>query len=327
MIEKRGQIIRAIRSFFENQDFLEVETPYLVASPGMEAHLNAFRTVFIPEMGGCPANLYLPTSPEFHMKRLLSMGFKRIYQIARAFRNGETGQLHNPEFTLLEWYRTDTGYETIMDDIEHLITTVCQTTLQSSAIQRNNRQIDLSLPWKRQTVSDAWKQFADIDLSKCISSETLYEAGRKLGVSGLNSDDPWDMTYFKIFLDRIEPKLGWDCPVILYEYPASMAALARKKPDDPTVALRFELYIAGIELANAFDELTDPVEQRERCLESQQERIREGREPFPLDERFLGALETGLPPCAGIALGVDRLVMLLLDTASIQDVILFPYPS
>lgn len=317
--------MRSIRRYFDSRGFIEVETPYLVASPGMEPHLEAFKTVFNPAGDQPDFDLYLPTSPEFHMKRLLAEGLENIYQIARAFRNGETGKLHNPEFTILEWYRAYSGYEQIMNDIELLLSETGIDCNGTSSLKYGNRSIELAGPWERLTVQEAWLRCTGIDILETTTTSGLYEAGRSIRVLNLNRNDPWDVLYFKIFLDRIEPRLGLDRPVILYEYPASMSALARLKPDDPRVALRFEAYIAGIELANAFDELRDPEEQRRRFEDARRERMIAGREPFPLDEAFLNALQKGLPPCAGIALGIDRLIMVLADASSVREVIAFPF--
>ena len=326
-LEKRARIIQTIRAFFVGNGFLEVETPSLVVSPGMEPNLDAFETSFIPE---CSArkpvtSLYLPTSPEFHMKRLLCQGFSNIFQIARAFRNGETGNLHQPEFAILEWYRAGDSYESIMNDVEKLFLAISRVLSENDYLTFGGSKIDLSIPWIRLTVREAWHLFADIDLEKCTTTVTLRKEGQRIGVGNLRPEDSWDILYFKIFLDRIEPFLGLGKPVILYEYPAEMAALARLKPDDPSVALRFEVYAAGMELGNAFDELTDPGLQRQRCETARKIQMENGKKPFPIDEAFLNALETGMPASAGIAMGIDRIVMLFLGYASIHDVVAFPF--
>lgn len=304
---------------------MEVETPLLVHSPGMEPHLEAFDTVYHHPGTGVHRRLFLPTSPEFHMKRLLSEGFERIYQVTRAFRNNEWSEWHAPEFTMLEWYRAHCGYERIMTDCEMMVSRVAEEATGDAVIRRAGREISLAPPWERITVREAWRRFAGIDLDRCDTAETLREAGWAIAVENLRMDDDWQTLYFKIFLDRIEPFLGRETPAILYEYPAEMAALARISPRDPAVALRFEIYIDGIELGNAFDELTDPVIQRERIEAARREQIRMHREPFPRDDHFLAALERGMPPAAGIALGVDRLVMLILGAASIHEITAFSF--
>lgn len=326
-LAKRALIIQAIRAFFIENGFLEVETPLLVDSPGMEPHLEAFVTTFVPEFS-CrkPSKvLYLPTSPEFHMKRLLCRGFNKIFQITRAFRNGETGQLHQPEFSMLEWYRADDSYESIMTDVENLFIAVSRRLGTGSTITFGSTRIDLRPPWTRMTVKDAWKNFCGIDLDQNPSAADLRTQGRLIGVHNLLDEDSWDILYFKIFLDRIEPRLGIDKPLILYEYPAGMSALARIKPDDPSVALRFEIYAAGMELGNAFDELTDARLQRTRCEEARNIQIKNGKIPFPIDESFLDALESGMPPSAGIAVGIDRIVMLFLNIPDMSNVLAFPF--
>lgn len=324
-LKDRAQIIAAIRRFFASRDFIEVETPALVPSPGMEPHLLAFRTEYVSENGRQHVPLYLPTSPEFHMKRLLCRGAERIYQLARSFRNGETGDLHQPEFCMLEWYRAHADYTGIMNDTETMVAAAAGSVHDPPVIRIGDRSIDLSPPWERLTVAEAWERFTGINLKGCPSHGDLLAAGREIGVRNLRDTDPRDVLYFKIFLERIEPHLGRDRPVILYEYPADMAALARLKPGDPSVALRFEVYIAGIELANAFDELTDPDVQLQRCRMAQEIQRESGREPFPVDTAFIGALQGGMPPAAGIALGVDRLIMLILGKSTIHDVIAFPF--
>ena len=326
-LEKRARIIQTIRTFFADNSFLEVETPCLVTSPGMEPNLDAFETTFIPEgtAQGPITSLYLPTSPEFHMKQLLCQGFSKIFQITRAFRNGETGHLHQPEFAILEWYRAGESYESIMKDVEKLFLAISRVLSENDYLTFGDSQIDLSIPWIRLTVREAWHLFANIDLEACTTRVTLRKAGQRVGVGNLRPEDPWEILYFKIFLDRIEPFLGLGKPVILYEYPAEMAALARLKPDDPSVALRFEVYAAGMELGNAFDELTDPKMQRQRCETARRIQMESGKKPFPLDEAFLNALETGMPASAGIAMGIDRIVMLFLGYASIYDVVAFPF--
>jgi elongation factor P--(R)-beta-lysine ligase len=321
----RACIIQSIRMFFTEKGFLHVETPSLVVSPGLEPTLEAFSTVYRSESGSFSRKYYLPTSPEFHMKRLLALGFPSIFQICRAYRNGETGLLHNPEFTILEWYRAGSGYQDIMADMEEMVLSICRSFRGSASIRRQGCTIDLSLPWDRLTVKNAWRHYAGIDLDTVEETSKLRTAGQAAGVPHLKQEDSWDVLYFKIFLQLIEPHLGLKKPVILYEYPAPMAILSRLKNSDPTVALRFEVYIAGIELGNAFDELTDPVEQQQRLMHAQEEKRASGRDPFPIDEDFMKALETGLPPCSGIAVGVDRLMMLIMDKPAIQDVLLFPF--
>lgn len=324
-LTQRSQVIRAIRAYFEKHEFLEIETPMLVNSPGMEPNLSAFETEYHGLLPDTSRNIYLPTSPEFHMKRLLAAGYHKIYQITRSFRNEEVGDLHNPEFTILEWYRGNNSYEAIMIDIEELVFNVNLDVFKSPLILRNGKQIDLTPPWPRRTMHEVWMQYTGIDIKRCSTSAALRAAGKNIGIPNLLADDPWEILFYKIFLSKVEPLLGCHQPLILYEYPACMAALSRVKPEDPDVALRFELYIAGIEIANAFDELTDPDIQLARSIESQQEKIRNGKKPFPIDQKFIEALRSGITPSAGIALGIDRLVMLMCGKKTIHDVMAFSF--
>lgn len=326
-LRQRAAIIQAIREFFIENGFLEVETPTLAPSPGMDPYLNAFETEYHPEFVSSISQqtLYLPTSPEFHMKRLLGRGSGNIFQICRSFRNGETGSLHQPEFTMIEWYRAGEPYTKLMEDVEDLFLYTARKALATTSIHRNDKRIDLSLPWERLTVKQAWLKFTGIDLDHCRTNEELLAAGKRLGVENLKISDSWDTLYFKIFLGHIEPNFGKNVPLVLTEFPAGMASLARLKPDDPSVALRFEAYIDGIEICNAFDELTDPIIQRTRFENARALQKSMGKKPFPLDEQFLAALEKGLPACSGIALGVDRMIMLLLNKQTIQEVLAFPF--
>ncbi len=228
---------------------------------------------------------------------------------------------------MLEWYRTNASYFDIMDDTENLFVSVIKSVLGDSAVKNRIRSINFSPPWTRMTVFEAWQKYTGIDLEKNYTDQALLKEGKRIGVKQLNDDDSRDVLYFKIFLDRIEPHLGKEKPVFLYEYPSDMAALARIKPDNPSVAMRFELYIDGIELGNAFDEVVDPDVQRSRCEEARAIQKSLGKDPFPIDSEFIQALESGLPPSAGIALGVDRMIMLLLNKTRIQDVVAFPFTA
>jgi len=259
------------------------------------------------------------------MKKLLVGGCEKIFQICKCFRNKETdSELHNPEFTLIEWYRAYADYTDIMDDTEALIKELASQINGEQVIQYKGSLVDLSGEWTRLKVKDAFKKYAGID------NDVFEDEVKFMAVAGekgykVSENDSYDYVFFMIFMNEIEPFLGMDKPVILYEYPASMAALARKCPDDERYAERFELYIAGVEICNAFTELTDPVEQRSRLDEEREERIKMGKDIYAVDQSFVSALEFGMPPSGGQALGVDRLVMLLTDTPDIRDVILFPH--
>lgn len=292
----RSRALRIIRSYFEEQGFVETETPTFVPSPGLDPHVHSLAPVVRQERID-----HLITSPEFHMKRLLVGGMPRIYQLARCFRAEELGSLHEPEFTLLEWYRAFAQWEDIASDTEEIVVRVFET-LQGSLDDEPER---LSRPFVRITVRDAFREFAGV--SDAVS---------------LARDDP--TSYFDRLSGKVEPGLkSLGRPVFLTHYPMSQAALARPCPADSSVAERFELYVDGVELSNGFSELTDVREQRRR-FEAEIERRRQAAEPlYPLDERFLAALEEGLPPSAGNALGVDRLVALALGASDISQTLAF----
>jgi lysyl-tRNA synthetase class 2 len=319
----RARTMAAIRAFFAARDFVEVDTPALQASPGLEPHLNAFATQLVlpGEPQGRP--VYLHTSPEFAMKKLLAAGLPRIFQVAHVFRNGEAGALHHPEFTMLEWYRAHATYRDLMADCEALLRAV-----GGGALTWRGRTADAAAPWRYLTVADAFAEFCGIDLlATCAdplrpSLDRLAEAARLIGIAPHAGDD-WEDLLFRIFLDRIEPQLGIGAPCVLYDYPLALAALARAKPDDPRLAERFELYVCGLELANAFGELTDAQEQRRRFAADREKRCQRYGEAYPVDEDFLAALAE-MPQSAGIALGVDRLVMLLTGADRIEDVLWLP---
>jgi lysyl-tRNA synthetase class 2 len=324
-LEVRARVLAAVRRFFEGRGFLEVETPLLVTAAGQEPHLIPFETEYRDPRRHL--RRYLTTSPEYAMKRLLSAGFERIYQVCKSFRNGdgERGPQHNPEFTILEWYRAFASYEEIVADTEQVVSAVAREVLVSTRLLYRNQPVDLTPPWERITVRDAVLRHAGIDLAAHPDAPSLCRSAREKGFSAVARDDAWDVAFFKVFLDGVEPRLGRGRPAVLMDYPASMAALARRKPDAPGLAERFEVYVAGVELANAFSELNDPREQRARFLAEQAERRAHGGTPPPLDDRCLSAMEAGIPPAGGIALGLDRLVMLLTDAEDIRDVMAFPF--
>lgn len=322
----RSAVLRAVRRYFEGEGFAEVDTPALQISPGLEPHLRAFATTLDePGVGARP--FFLHTSPEFAMKKLLAAGVPKLFQLGHAFRNGERGATHHPEFTLLEWYRAGATYRDLMTDCERLLTAVSEVSSRSTFIWRG-RVTDPRRPWHKTTVAAAFAEHCDIDLVATApdperpSLALLAEAAKPLGIAPHAGDD-WEDLYFRIFLERIEPRLGLGAPTILCDYPVAMAALARAKPQDPRLAERFEVYVGGLELANGFSELTDPAEQRRRFeRDCARKRARYG-EAYPIDEDFLAAL-AAMPPSAGIALGFDRLVMLTSGAERIDDVLWSP---
>lgn len=299
----RADVLKTIRAFFETRGYLEVETPSLVPSPGLDLHLDAFDV-----LGGRDGSLagYLITSPEYQMKRLLCDGLDRVYQLARCFRKGERGSRHNPEFTMLEWYAAGLEYEGLMAETEALVREVALQHRGGNLFA--SRDIDVTAPFDRITVAEAFERFANVPRREMLR---------------LSIED--EETYFRLLIDAVEPAFGQMArPVFLYDYPANQASLARKKPSDPELCERFELYLGDVELCNGFGELCCPVEQRARFAADQAARRARGLPVYPIDERFLEALERGMPACSGNALGVDRLVASVLGTGTIGDVMAFP---
>lgn len=290
-LRRRARVMSETRAFFNGAGFLEVETPAVVPSAGTEVHLDPVEAQLFGE------DRYLVTSPEYHMKRLLAAGAPAIYQLCKVWRDGERGVRHRPEFTMLEWYRPFADYHALMADCEAWLLELAGTT----SLTYRGRQLDLTPPWRRLTFREA-----------------LRERGGVADPDALSPDEQE-----RVLMDRVEPTLGAECPEFLIEYPISMASLARPKPDDPTVAERVELFVGGLELGNGFSELTDAAVQRERCESENATRRQLGKREYPLDEEFLDALAEGMPPSAGIAVGMDRVVMLLTDAASIDDVVGF----
>ena len=314
----RDTVVKAIRAFFADRGFIEVETPTLVRAPGQEVQLEVFET---KTDGG--EGLFLTTSPEHHMKRLLGGGFDKIFQICRSYRKEESSKIHNPEFTMLEWYRSYANYEQIIDDLESLVVHLGQTLVGSTKIEYQGTSIELRAPWRRLTLHQAFTLYADLDLDACKSRDEFFRQASCRGFASVNPEDSWDDIFFKVLLEKIEPALGAG-PVLLKDYPAPLAALAKIKEDNSSVAERVEAYIAGMELANGFTELNNPREQRQRFVAERQQRRDLGLPIHPLDEEFLSMLQQGMPPAGGMALGVDRLLMLFANAASIEEVIAFP---
>ncbi len=283
---KRARIIQDIRAFFIADDFLEVETPHRIPANAPEQHIDAVAS----------DGWFLHTSPELAMKRLLAAGYARLFQVCRVWRAAERGSRHLPEFSLLEWYRAEIDYHVLMHDCERLLTHL----VPEQRISWQGHTFDLTPPWERLTLHDAFVQHAGISLQEALQENRFEE----------------------ILVNQVEPQLGQGKPTFLIEYPAEMAALARTKPGEPTIAERFELYIGGFELANAFSELNDPAEQRDRFQREEKQRRDAGKPPAPLPEAFLNELGR-MPEAAGIAFGIDRLIMLLTDQAEIAEVVAF----
>lgn len=312
-LRARGQVLHEIRSYFAEQDFLEIEPPTLVPAPGLEVNIKA-----VEADGG-----YLITSPEFAMKRLLASGLERIYATCRCFRSEEEGPQHCVEFTMLEWYRAWSDLEAIMKDTEQIVCRAIRAVRGSTMAQVAGRDVDVSPPWQRITVAEACERWGGFSLEGDESADSLRQKVVDSGIEVGHARE-WDDLFYLAFVERIEPALATlPRAVLLTDWPAPLAALARRKPDAPQWALRFEAYVGGIELANAFDELTDAAEQRARFEDEREARRRRGLAIYPLDEKFLAALDEGLPPCAGIALGVDRLAMLAVGAEELRSVAAF----
>jgi lysyl-tRNA synthetase class 2 len=318
----RGRIKAAIRGFFDGQHFTEVECGALVASPGNETHLHAFATQAIGH-DGVARPAYLHTSPEFAAKKLLAAGEERIFEFARVFRNRETGRLHAPEFTMLEWYRAYADYKAVIQDTLALVRLAAQVA-DAQSLRHAGRSCDPLAEPQWLTVADAFASHAGIDLLATIAADGTPDRDALARVCGFTpaADEDWSDIFSKI-LTTIEPKLGDGRLTVLYEYPRPEAALARPSPRDPRVAERFELYACGVELANGFGELTDAAQQRARLEAEMAKKALVYGERYPLDEEFLAALAQ-MPPASGVALGFDRLVMLATGAPHIRDVLWTP---
>jgi elongation factor P--(R)-beta-lysine ligase len=321
----RNRIKQSLRDGFVENDFCEVETAVLQLSPGNEAHLNAFATT-LEGPDGMRDRLYLHTSPEFACKKLLAAGERRIFTFATVFRNRERTPLHHPEFTLLEWYRAGETYERLMGDCARLLQRVAETAGVERFAYRD-KAFDPRAPITRLSVAEAFREFAHLDLLALLPAspstrQAFAEAAGRIGIA-CPDHDTWSDIFSRVITAQIEPQLGLGQATILYDYPVEEAALARRKPSDPRLCERFELYGCGVELANAFSELTDAAEQRRRFTEAMA--LRESRygERYPIDEDFLTALGA-MPEASGIALGFDRLIMLATSAPHIERVIWTP---
>ncbi|GFD67571.1 elongation factor P--(R)-beta-lysine ligase [Alteromonas sp. KUL106] len=303
----RAALLRTIREFFYTRNVLEVDTPLLSKGTVTDEHLEAFDTCFNYDQSGKPTKLYLQTSPEYAMKRLLCADSGSIYQICKAFRHESEGRWHNPEFTMLEWYRVGFDHVALMDEVDALL----QETLGTE-------------PSDKMSYQQAFQTYLNID-PLCANDEELLEAMEQQGIDIHEPETlSFDSKLQLLFSYIIEPQIGSNTPCFIYDFPATQAALARLNSDDPRVAERFEVYFKGAELANGFNELNAANEQRKRFENDNEKRRASGLSSKPIDENFLNALEAGLPLCSGVALGVDRLLMLKTEAKHISDVINFP---
>lgn len=309
----RAAALAELRAYFAEQRFLEVETPLWVHSPGLEVMLDP-----VPADGG-----WLITSPEFQMKRLLAAGLERIYQVCRCFRNEEAGAQHLREFTMVEWYRGWDELPAIAADVEQLVARICPVLDGRPTARWAGRAIDVTPPWPRQSVAEVMRAHAGFEVRGDETAEELAAAARAAGVD-LGGATAWDDIFYTAFVDRVEPAIAaLPRPLLVTDWPLPLAALARQRSDGAPVVERFEAYVGGVELANAFGELTDPAIQAGRFAADVAARAARGKSTYPVDERLLAALAEGLPPSAGVALGFDRLVMLATGARHIRDVVAF----
>ena len=333
-LDVRRAAIKGVRAYFQAEGFLEVETPALQVSPGIERHIQPFATTLREPLADAAVPRYLHTSPEFAMKKLMAGGLSKIMQLCPVYRDGERTPLHHPAFTLLEWYRAHTDYSAIMTDAVKVLQSVARAAHRAietdGLLRRRDQTCDPAREAEHLTVQDAFARYAGIDLLATIDDHTVSmpPVGKLAAAAGgqgiaVSPNDTWEDVFFRFMLDRVEPQLGMGAPTILCEYPACLASLARRKPADQRVAERFELYACGVELANAFSELTDATEQRARFTHDRELHQRLYGSAPPVDEDFLAALEH-LPPCAGAALGFDRLVMLAAGASDITEVLWAP---
>ena len=319
-LERRMALLRSVRAWFDGQGFFEVETPALQVCPVMDTHVHAIKA----DVRGIDLQhdrtLYLHTSPEFAMKKLLVAGVPKLYQICHVFRDAEGSRLHAPEFTMLEWYRAGATYRDIMQDCEDMLR-FCSAALGVAELKFGDHVCNVFAPWQIISVVDAFRDYAGIDLGKYLDNASSFNVA--VAACGIRTapDDRWDDLFFRVMAEKIEPHLGVGAPTILHDYPVSMASLARRNPADPRFAQRFELYVCGIELANAFGELTDPVEQRARFKQEMIQKQDIYGESYPPDEDFFKALEHGMPESGGIAMGFDRLAMLFSGAEKIEQVL------
>jgi lysyl-tRNA synthetase class 2 len=318
---RRARIVKALRAYFDGEGFVEIEPSGLQVSPGNETHIAGFATQFC-QLDSAPTPYYLQSSPEFDCKKLLAAGEKRIFALAHVFRNGERSKWHHPEFTMLEWYRAEEPYRALIADCAAVLRIAAQAA-GTTRFCNGEASLDPFAALEILTVTEAFARYAGVDLLAVLNDrDALAAQAARLGLR-VAADDHWSDLFSKILSDRIERRLGHGRATVLIDYPVSEAALARRKPEDPRFAERFELYGCGVELANAFGELTDPVEQRSRFEADMAEREKIYGDAYPIDEDLLDALAV-MPPASGIALGLDRLVMLATGADTIEQVLWAP---
>jgi lysyl-tRNA synthetase class 2 len=327
----REKLVDALRLFFKQNHFHEVETPLMVSVPSTEPYFNLFETK-LQFTDGREKPAYLISSPEYAMKKLLAAGFGNIFQICKAFRNQESlGIWHNPEFTILEFYRVQANYFEVMDDFAKMLQFICQSLkIDEKKFVYQGKTFDLSAPYPRFSVAELFQKYLNLNEDQLFDLRAICLKALQLGydltgLQALSKDLIWEEVYNQLFLNEIEPQLAqFNQPVIVYDYPALQSALAQRTKKDSRFAERFEVYLAGMELGNAFGELIDADLQKEGLEKDLLLRRDLGKEPQSVDQDFLDALQSGLPKCSGMAVGVDRLAMLFSDVSDINDVLLFP---
>lgn len=322
--------MRAIRLFFEERHFHEVEAPLLIAHPPAESYLDVFESKLL-NRNRKATPVYLSTSPEVPLKKLMVAGIGNCFSLTKSFRNMETqSETHNPEFTILEWYRVGVDYTDIMRDCEELLLHISESLKRDvdmgkspESLVYQGKQVDLRSPWERLTIAEAFKTYARVDFGEFLDVKVARRIAEGKGYR-VEAQTTWEELYNQVFLNEVEPHLGHGRPTILYEFPGALGALARKKPSDQRFAERFEFYVEGLELGDCYSELTDWKEQEERFLGEIKEIKRLGKTMYDYDHDFIEALKVGLPESSGIAVGVDRLIMLFADAKTIQETLLFP---
>jgi lysyl-tRNA synthetase class 2 len=324
----REQIIDAIRTYFKGRGFHEVQTPLLLPTPSTEPFLEVFQTELKDNLDHkWPA--FLPTSPEYALKKLLAAGSGSIFEITKSFRNGEgESSRHNPEFTILEWYEVGGDYMSVLKDLERMVECVGEQLNRSTNKPLNHlsyqgKEYDLTSPWEKISVAEAFLKYAGIETETMLDEAKLKAAAQAKGYQ-VEAETTWEEIWNQIIANEIEPKLGVGKPTVMYDFPLAQAVLAKKKASDPRFAERWEMYLGGLEIANCFSELTDWREQEQRCMENLEERKKMSKTAFPMDQDFIEALQEGMPESGGIAVGIDRLVMLMTDAARIEEVVFFP---
>ncbi len=316
LFQVRSQVITAVREFLNRRGFLEVETPVLQPSAG-----GALARPFVTHHHALDQDFYLRIAPELYLKRLIIGGFDKVYELGRIFRNEGISTKHNPEFTMLETYEAYADYNDVMKMVEEMVSGVSRQVLGTEQVEFEGNSINFKSPWQRLSLRQAVTEHSGIDFVQYPNADSLRAKMRDMGLE-VDPEKNWGRLVDELLSTFVEPKLIQ--PVFLVDYPVSMSPLAKTKPEDNRMVERFEVFAGGMEIANAFTELNDPIEQRQRFLQQQKEHQTEGEEVGTIDEDFLTALEYGMPPTGGLGVGIDRLVMLLTNQSSIREVILFP---